>query len=1188
MKKAVLTMAQEDFDFSVRQGKIEFSVEKVELEFVTEEVRKGSFSLKCDHDVPMKGFVYSTSSRMKLSGEAFEGAEPEIQYEFDSTGMEPGDSVTGSFIVLSDKGEYSLPFEATMEKDYMYSSMGYIKNLFHFANLARTNWDEAVSLYYSNRFAEILTGNDKQYLCAYRGLSTEEGNEPSVDEFLILVRKKSRNTYELPSKHVVYRSVPDDKEKEIILNVNGWGYVRAEVTKTGDFIRLAKKVYTVDDLSEGEIDIKYLVDRSRLHKGRNFGKIIISTPQEKFEVDVIVECSPIDMEHSANHIYKQTVARLMREYIDFRLGKVTSGEWVETSSAGLSKLTVKGERAVYVRLYEIQLLLAAGKEEEAARHMEEFESEVRNPENTLSPTACGYYLYLTSMLHPEKDYVDKVAHKVKKLAHKSPRNPVLAWILIYLREDLTFRDDRRWEFLEEQYHSGISSPLLYTEAVHLLSKQPSLLVKLSEYERRVLKFALSRGAVTPSVGERVQFLISREKDYDELLFDVMRTTYKQAPSKELLQSICTLLMRGNKTGPDVLSWYEEAVKADIRITRLYEFYMASVPSDYKDMLPKMVMMYFAYQNHLDYERMALLYANVSDYKALVPEVAVSYEATVTDFLKEQIKKGRINKNLIKLYKKYIKAEDIDASLASSFAPVLFAHEVKINRPDIRRVIVIHSKAVGEGKFPVHDGVAYPTIYSKEYCILLEDEKGNRYLYDSMVKPAPVLYTKEFRDAILPMVEGRVGILLNVCENEARDEEVSEKNSEIYETLLTSDSVTFTLKKEILYNLCKYYFENDMIRELDRLLYMAKPEVLPASDRAEMLHILVARGFYEMAFKWLAVFGMEHVEQKTCLRLLSRYLERTDYAEEANMKKLCSELYRNCRFDQVLLRYLVDYFNGTTAEMMELLHFCESFGVDSYRLVERVLIQMLFTGADGPERENMYQRFVKGGGGTAVRKAYLAESAYGYFVGDYKVPESIFAEAEALYREGEELNRICLLAYVKHSSDFPKEKWNIPVLAAIVGREVKNNVVFPFFLKFASVIPDVLPFTDRTFVEYRANAESRVIMHYAIERENSDNPEYRKEEMDNLYYGFFVKDFILFAGDKVSYYITEETGNKEQLTLSATLEKKESDPELIPWRYEMLNRAVEKREEGQDAVCGEELKDYARLDFITKQLFKVSE
>ena len=1188
MKKSVLTMAREEYDFSVRQGKIVFDVEKVELEFVKEEVREGSFTLKSDNGIAVNGFVYATSSRMKCPDESFSGEEPEIKYTFDSTGMEPGDSITGSFIVLTDKGEYCLPFEATMERDYMYSSMGYIKNMFHFANLARTNWDEAVSLYYSNRFAEILTGNDRQYMPAYRGLSTEEGNEHCVDEFLITIRKKSRNTYELTNNHVVFRSVPDGREKELTVKVNGWGYVHAEATKTGDFIKLAKKVYTVDDMVEDKLIIPYIIDAERLHKGRNFGIISILTPQEKFEVQVIVECSPADMEHSANHIYKKTVAGLMREYIDFRLGKLSSQEWVRNSSEELSKLKVKGERAVYVRLYEIQLLLAAGKEIDAMAHMNEFEAEVKNPENTLPVTACGYYLYLTSMLHPEKDYVDKVVHKIKKLTHKAPKDPVLAWIMIYLREDLTFRDDKRWDYLEEQYHSGISSPLLYTEAVHLLSKQPSLLVKLSDYERKLLKFALSRGAVSPQIGERVQFLISREKDYDELLFDVLHATYKQQPSKELLQSICLLLMRGNRTGEDVLKWYEEAVKADIRITRLYEFYMASVPLNYKEMLPKMVLMYFAYQNHLDYEHMALLYANVFEYKALVPEVAVSYEATVRDFLKEQIKRGRINQNLIKLYKRFVRIEDMDSSMASSFAPILFAHELKVGRPDIRRVIVVHSKAVGEGKFPVHNGFAYPTIYSRDYCLFFEDENGNRYIYDSMVKPSPVLFTKEFRDGILPMVEGRVGILINACENEVGDEPVNEHNVSMYETLLTSDSVTFTMKKEVLFNLCRYYFDKDKIRELDRLLFMAKPEVLPASDRAEILHILVARGFYEMAFKWMSSFGMEHVESKISMRLLSRYLERTDYADEENMKRLCSQLYRDGRFDQVILRYLADYFAGTNEEMMELLYHCESFGVDCYRLVERILIQMLFTGIQGPERENMYLRFTKGGGSTAIRKAYLAESAYAYFVGEAAVPESIFAEMESLFREGEELNRICKLSYAKHASEKPKESWNVPVLTTIVGEEIKNNVVFPFFLKFAPVVPAVVPYTDRAFVEYRANADSRVIMHYAIERENSDNPEYRKEEMDNLYYGFFVKDFILFAGDSVAYYITEESGNKEQLTLSATLKKDKDAPVDIPWRYEVLNSAVQKREEGRDTECGDVLMEYARLDFITKQLFKTEE
>ncbi|MBR4581337.1 MAG: hypothetical protein IKO32_08895, partial [Lachnospiraceae bacterium] len=244
------------------------------------------------------------------------------------------------------------------------------------------------------------------------------------------------------------------------------------------------------------------------------------------------------------------------------------------------------------------------------------------------------------------------------------------------------------------------------------------------------------------------------------------------------------------------------------------------------------------------------------------------------------------------------------------------------------------------------------------------------------------------------------------------------------------------------------------------------------------------------------------------------------------------------------------------------------------------------------------------GSTSVRKAYLAESSYGYFVGDYNPPESIFDEMEHLLREGEELNRICKLSYAKHASVHLDPKSLVQTgqgtigetvsmkaifLTEIVTNEIKNHVVFPFFLKFASFIPAVVPYTDRSFVEYRASAESRVIMHYAIEKENSENTEYRKEEMDNLYYGFFVKDFILFSGDTISYYITEETGNREQLTLSATLTKSDDEAaEHSPWRFEMLDDAIKLREQGNDVSCGDALREYAKLDFITKQLFKAEE
>ncbi len=1184
MKKTVLTMAQEDYDFSHNVGKLVFDAEKVEMEFTTPEVREGAFSIESENGLPVDGFVYANESRMRIKESSFHGVDCEICYSFDATGLEPGDKVSGQFIILSDKGEYTLDFEASMEADYMYSSMGQIKNLFHFTNLARTNWPEAVSLYYSNRFAEILTGNDKQYRSVYRGLSHEPGNEHCVDEFLITVHKKTRNSYELPTNHYVFRAIPDKLEKSTFLTVNGWGYVSVDVEPEGDFIRLNKTSYCGNDIVDGHIEIEYELDPEMMHAGRNFGKLILTTPEQVFEVAVIVECNPIDMERSANHIYKKTVARLMREYIAFRLGKLTSEEWVLVSSEELSHLTVKGEREVLVRLYEIQLLITARREEEAQAHMEKLEEELKDPEKALGSSSYGYYLYLTTMLHPESDYVDKVAHKVKKLYHKNSYDPVLAWIQIYLREDLAFRDEKRWDYLEEQFHSGIDSPLLFTEAVHLLDKQPSLLTKLSEYELTLLSFALKNGAITSAIGERVQFLISREKDYDEVLFGVLKKAYQLNPTKDLLQAICQLLMLGDCVGEEYLRWYEDAVKAEIRIAKLYEYYMACVPANYKEMLPQMVMMYFAYQNHLEYDKMALLYANVNDYRALVPEVASSYDETVLDFLKEQIKKGRVNKNLIKLYKKYITPEIMDDELASSFAPILFAHEVRVTRPNIRRVIVVHDKAVGEGKFPVHDGVAYPTIYARNYCILFEDENGRRYVSEALTKPSPVLYTERMRDTVLPLVKGRVGILLNITENDVHDAAVSDENCEYYETLLTSDSVTFTLKKEILYNLCKFYFENDRIRELDRLLMMAKPEVLPASDRGEMVHILVARGLYEDAFHWLCNFGMEHVAAKTCLRLLSRYLERTDYEEDPDMIALCEELYLGGRFDSVILKYLAVHFKGTNTQMLELLRLCESFGCDVFGLIERILVQMLYTRTAGPEREQIYERFVRLNGSTSLRKSYLAECAYGYFVGEYKVPESVFGEMERLHKDGEKLSRICKLSYALYYSTKGSASWNIPLLREIITKEIKSGVVFPYFLKFASEVPAVVPFTDRSFVEYRGNGNSRVIMHYAIERENSDNAEYRKEEMDNLYYGIFVKDFILFSGDVVNYYITEESGNQEQLTLSATLTGADNSSCDVPWRYHVLNEAVMLREKAQEQRSAEVLEEYAHLEYITKKLF----
>ena len=91
-----------------------------------------------------------------------------------------------------------------------------------------------------------------------------------------------------------------------------------------------------------------------------------------------------------------------------------------------------------------------------------------------------------------------------------------------------------------------------------------------------------------------------------------------------MNTIVSYLVKGNKVGEEYFGWYLLGVESELRITRLYEFFMDSLPLDYDKDLPQMVMMYFAYQNDLDYRKKAFLYRNVLTRKAKYPEIAVSY------------------------------------------------------------------------------------------------------------------------------------------------------------------------------------------------------------------------------------------------------------------------------------------------------------------------------------------------------------------------------------------------------------------------------------------------------------------------------------------------------------------------------------------------------------------------------------
>ena len=104
----------------------------------------------------------------------------------------------------------------------------------------------------------------------------------------------------------------------------------------------------------------------------------------------------------------------------------------------------------------------------------------------------------------------------------------------------------------------------------------------------------------------------------------------------------------------------------------------------------------------------------------------------------------------------------------------------------------------------------------------------------------------------------------------------------------------------------------------------------------------------------------------------------------------------------------------------------------------------------------------------------------------------------------------------------------------------------------------------TLIEYKGNPDSKVIIHYVVGSKLSEETGYIREEMQNMYGGIFVKPFLLFFGETLQYYVTEEYANKEQLTESGTIQKSDALSDTLQDRYSMIN----------DVAIADTLKDYS--------------
>ncbi len=1172
-------------EFNQNMYSLDFSVPRIDFSVHPGEKYEGSFRISGPENLLTEGTVFSNRLRMQCLTEKFSGVQEEIGYCFDAVNMEEGETVKGEFCIVSNRGEYMIPFEVNVRAESLTSSLGDIRNLFHFTNLARTNWDEAVKLFYTKEFTQIFKGTDKQYYAVYKGLSQGVKSQQNVEEFLLEINKKQKVDFILEEEEIRISDPRGDAEYKVVLNRNGWGFSNLKVDVQGEFIILEKTMISDDDFLGNYARLPFYIAKEKLHGGKNYAEIHIHNAYVSKTVKVVVHYQGIKARIPGVRVRKNHLTmELMQYYEGFRTKKINAQLWLKETEGILERLSEVDVKDIHTKLFQAQLLITQERFNEAKWLLDQIQGFV----DADSPAVYCYYLYLTTLIITDEEYVEETAAQVERIFVQNSDNWRIAWLLLYLSDEYTKSPSRKWVFLEEQFKKGCSSPVLYMEAYNLIVQNPTLLMRLERFEKQVLIYAAKKEIITPVIAQQIVYLAAREKEYSDSIFFLLEKCYDVVPEDETLQVICTLLIKGNHTGEKHFKWYALGIESKLRITRLYEYYMMSCTMSEDMQIPKIVLMYFAFDSSLDSLHNSFLYSYVNTHKTEFPELYENYRSQIERFVIAQAMQGKNNKWLAVLYRNILTPALMTPEVAAGLGKALFIHRITIKRTDIQKIILVYEKRQSEIIIPVLGKEIYTSVYSTDVRVLLEDSQGNRYCraedyqMDKLMIPDKLVHMAE------PYLTGNLDIALWLCESGRGMSSVGHENVAQMKLVADADILRDSMQKELRLKLLHYFYDNDCIEELDHYLGRLTYHQISGADFAQVVRFLVVRGMYEKAYEWIRLSGGEGIDAKLTMRLCSQMIAVEEEREDKVLANLAFRAFATGKYDENILRYLVKYYCGTLKEMRDIWKAARSFRVDTYALCSRMLVQVLYTEAYIGEKVEVFKDFVAGGGKSDVELAFLAQSCFDYFVGEKITDDYIMQELQRVIEREEEIPLVCKLAYTKYYAENKRlidEKISVS-LVVFLRELLAEKMYFPYFKEYSDSIGFMRYFADKTMIQYKIEEGDSAVIHYLMEEEGSSLGEYVQEEMENMFYGICVKQFILFFGERLQYYITETGTENEYLTSSGTLGRSDTDREQKESKYSLINDIAIGRTLRDDNTVERLLHEYYEKEFMVKKLFHI--
>lgn len=1132
--------------FEYESPKLSVCPERIDASVRRGESVKGSISVENPDQKKVKGFLYAESPRVGFEPAAFSAIKERVVYEIDTTGLSEGETLEGSFTVSSGLGEVNIPYCVRVYGPEYAAEQGTFQSLEEFAAMAQKDFQKAYVFFASNDFKKFLAKAAPEHVLLYNGLIGRALSYQSLEEFLTETGFKEPISIQADPKEITYGVLTQTVQENIVLTKNTWGFLRLDAVSDATFLKIERPIVTTDEFIGSTYTLNYLIDREELHAGKNFGRIMIHSVREDFSFEVMVHGGLNRLGGQNRKEQHRQIEKLYTSYLDYRLNRMPESDCLKISAEAWERYVKAGGAGVMAELFHAHLLFLQGKAEEACLLLDRLE---QRKEHAASPESTGYFLYLTTFYNKEKEYLRHVEEKLKELQLRNPESWRITWLLLYVCETYLRHPGQKLEAIRQQFVYGSASRIMYLEAALILQRSPLLLKRLERFEIRVLKLMVKEDLLNPELVMQLVELAGRYRDYNEELFGILAKVYGKSPSKSLLRAILSLLLKGRKKGALYFPWYEKGVEEDVRMTGLYEYFIESMEHPVDKPLPQIIRMYFSYNNTLDYRKKAFVYANVIRNKDKDFKSYQSYRPAMEKFMMDQLLLGHINEDLALLYETFITKSILNKKLAEKLGKLIFTQKVTCEIPWIRYVVVIHGELEGEQRVALKEGQAQIQLYTDNYRIFLEDEEGKRYTSSVSYNLSSMLTEPKFWEYCMELAPDGAGLLLNFCSQK----ELTGENVKEFCRLLSIEGIREEFQEKIRRRILDFYCHNPREESVLDFLHRIDLRLFVQTDKSKLVRLLVSEGMSREAFSLVSVYGPENVELTSLVNLCRRTVLSMECREDEMLLALCHYCFSHGKYDEIVLSYLLRYYDGPMESMKTLWRAGKNFQADTFILEEKILILVLFMRTGAEDTEEIFDSYRKALGRKMLLKAYVMYRSYDYLVKEISIKEPVFRYIERGYVKGKLSDDVCLLALMKYYARLPElARERQEYVENLLETYTNRGIRLAFFKSFPLAYQRAYQLYDKTFVEYRANPKALINIRYQITSPKEKEGRIRMEPMIHVFEGIFVKEFTLFYGDHLSYQIVEEWNGKNKEACVREEEPQEIDAAGSS-QYDLLNQ-----------------------------------